>query len=140
EAPAADDAPAPPAPVADAAQADADKAAPDAAVVAPVAAASPRLPESGSAADAVKAQPAEGPQAKASGPPPLDRTASVAQPQSEPALLIVPLDHDLVAQRDEPFVASAAHSVNDNHAEAAPAESPSAKPAIDPLLRMFEGK
>jgi hypothetical protein len=67
----------------------------------------------------------------------VDGTAPVAKP--EPALLIVPLDHDLVAQRDEPHVPASAHPMNDHHPEVVESESPPAKPAIDPLLRMFDG-
>jgi hypothetical protein len=77
------------------------------------------------------------PESKAGAPTGIDGTAPVAKP--EPALLIVPLDHDLVAQRDELHVPAPAHPMNDHHPEVVEDESPPTKPAIDPLLRMFEG-
>jgi hypothetical protein len=71
-------------------------------------------------------------------PAAVDGTAPMAKPPADPTLLIVPLDHDLVAQREDPPARPATAPVND-HEPVAEDESARPKPAIDPLLRMFEG-
>jgi len=52
--------------------------------------------------------------------------------------VIVPLDHDLVPDRD-PAPAPAAERMVELHDDEADAPDDTARPAIDPLLRMFEG-